>query len=276
MATYAIGDLHGCFDSLVALLDRLPFDADRDRLWLVGDLVNRGPKNVEVLRWAMAMDARLGERFTAVLGNHDLHLLRRVEGLREAKPLDTMDDVLEAPDRDELLSWLRRRPLLHVDDEGDAQRVLVHAGLPPGWSVEEAAERAAEAAAAMADPEARRSLLAAHSDPAARRRAGRAGDAVEALPNLRTLDVDGRPCDHSGTLDTAPDGCIPWFRHPLRKSRGAEFVCGHWAALGYHREDGVTAIDSGCVWGQALTALRLEDGAVFQQPTLERDLPGRR
>ena len=272
MATYAVGDVHGCFASLRALLASLPFDEARDRLWLVGDLVNRGPDNVAVLRWARGTERRLGERFAAVLGNHDLHLLRRAAGLRGARPLDTFDDVLAAADRDELLDWLGRRPLLHREDGW----LLVHAGLPPDWDADEAERRARQAEAALADPGRRRDLLAAHADRAAGERAGVAAAAVEALPNLRTVDAAGRPCDHSGTPQTAPVGCIPWFRHPRRASRGVGIVCGHWAALGFHCEDGVTALDSGCVWGGALTAIRLEDGAVFRQPALERGLRGPR
>jgi bis(5'-nucleosyl)-tetraphosphatase (symmetrical) len=279
-STYAVGDVHGCFASLEALLARLPFETARDRLWLVGDLVNRGPDNVAVLRWARQAERRLGERFVCVLGNHDLHLLRRAAGLRTPRPLDTVDDVLTAADREELLGWLARRPLLHVDPRhsgtaADGGRVLVHAGLPPGRSLDETMTRAAEAESWLADPARRATLLAARTDPEARRRAGNAADTLDLLPTLRTVDAAGRPCDHSGPPDDAPAGCLPWFRHPHRPA--AELtVFGHWSALGFHREDGVLGLDSGCVWGGGLTAVRLEDGAVFHQPTVEAAdlLPG--
>jgi len=278
MATYAVGDVHGCFASLQALLARLPFDADGDHLWLVGDLVNRGPQNVAVLRWAGETQRRLGERFVCVLGNHDLHLLRRAAGLRPPRPLDTVDDVLAADDRDELLEWLARRPLLHRDGggSGGGERILVHAGLPPGWSGAEAERRARRAEAQMADPQLRPTLLAARTDPRARARAGDAADTLDLLATLRTVDAAGRPCDHSGPPDSAPPGCRPWFRARRRAAGAAVLVFGHWSALGFHREDGLLGLDSGCVWGGGLSAVRLDDGTVFHQPTVEPPdrLPG--
>jgi len=261
VATYAIGDVQGCFEPLQRLLQRIAFDPDRDRLWLAGDLVNRGPGSLEVLRWARG----LGPRLTAVLGNHDLHLLSAALGARPPKPRDTLEPVLSAPDRDELLAWVRGLPLLHR--EGD--RVMVHAGLLPAWSVAEAEELAREAEAAIRGP-GLADLLAGLGDapsawspdlpPAARVRL-----TIVALTRLRTCTADGviEP-EFSGPPDGAPPGRLPWFEVPGRRSADATVVFGHWAALGLHRAPGVVGLDSGCVWGGALTAVRLEDEAVFQ------------
>ena len=281
MATYAIGDVHGCFASLEALLARLPLDPGRDRLWLVGDLVNRGPRSLDVLRWARRTAAAMGERFACVLGNHDLHLLRRAEGLRPAKPRDTLEPILEAGDGEELVEWLAGLPLLHRD----GGRLLVHAGLLPEWDADEAERRAREAEAWLRDPAARREVLAPDGEQSGKGKngeaeggVGRGGEpsraaarsAIAAFTDLRTLRLDGTPCDgFSGPPDEAPAGCLPWYRHPRRASAEVEVVFGHWSALGFHRSDGVVALDSGVVWGHGLTAIRLDDGASFHQPTLE-------
>ena len=259
MATFAIGDLHGCKSALDRLLERLPFDPDRDRLWLVGDLVNRGPSSLATLRWARRTAAALGERFVAVLGNHDLHLLSAASGLRKPRPLDTLEEVLEAADGEELVDWLARRPLLHRQDGW----TLVHAGFLPEWDGRQAAAAARRAEELLRGPR-RGELLAARatSDP----ELAEARRGLDALTRLRTLDARGRPADFSGPPDEAPSGLVPWFRVPHRGSAGEAIVCGHWAALGLHREGGVTAIDTACVWGGALTALRLDDGEVFQVP----------
>lgn len=264
MATYAVGDLHGCFDTLEALLARLPFDPAADRLWLVGDLVNRGPRSLEVLRWARELAGRMGGRFQAVLGNHDLRLLAVHRGVAGPRRGDTLDEVLEAPDRDALIGWLGGLPLLHR--EGD--RLLVHAGLLPGWTPEEAERRAREVEAALSGPSGDELLRRPAHDEADPVSAD-LREALGAFTLLRTCTPEGDRCSHSGPPDQAPAGCIPWFEVPGRGSTGARVVCGHWAALGFHLAPGVAAIDSGVVWGEALTALRLDDRAVFRQPALE-------
>jgi bis(5'-nucleosyl)-tetraphosphatase (symmetrical) len=264
MATYAIGDVHGCFETLRALLGRIGFSARQDRLWLVGDLVNRGPRSLEVLRWA----AGLGDRLVVVLGNHDLYLLARAAGVAERKRRDTLDPVLAAADRDDLLSWLRRRPLLH---RGDG-RVLVHAGLFPQWTVERAEQLAREVEARLRDRRTGDRLLrSAVAKRADRWREGlgagaRARIALAGMARLRALTAAGNICaDFSGPPAELPAGCLPWFEAAGRRSAGAQVIFGHWAALGLRLAPGIAAIDTGCVWGQALTALRLEDGAVFQE-----------
>jgi bis(5'-nucleosyl)-tetraphosphatase (symmetrical) len=264
MPTYVVGDVHGCFETLQRLLADCGFDHGRDRLWLVGDLVNRGPESLEVLRWARDLDRRLGERMVAVAGNHDLHLVSRHAGVAAAKRRDTLDAVLAAPDADELVDWLRRRPLLHR--EGD--QLLVHAGLLPSWTPEDAEREARRVEARLRDRGAFRELVAWPPPPEPAEDPART--ALGAFTRLRTCTAGGRPCnDFAGPPKEAPPGCIPWFRVRGRRSRGVTVLCGHWAALGLHREAGVIALDSGAAWGGKLSALRLEDGEVFQRPVTE-------
>jgi bis(5'-nucleosyl)-tetraphosphatase (symmetrical) len=265
MPTYAIGDIHGCFATLEELLARIRFEPEQDRLWLVGDLVNRGPRSLEVLRWARG----LGHRAVTVLGNHDLHLLALAAGVARPRRGDTLAEVLAAPDAGELLSWLRHRPLLHRE----GNRILVHAGLLPAWTLA-AAERAAREAEAGLRGEQWGALLAAlrHGSfpgwSADLRLAERRRLALAAFSMLRTVAPDGRPClDYSGPPHEAPAGCSPWWEPPSRRRRGSTVVFGHWAALGAHLlpQRGVVALDSGCAWGGPLSAYRLEDGALFQE-----------
>jgi bis(5'-nucleosyl)-tetraphosphatase (symmetrical) len=266
MATYAIGDVHGCFETLRRLLRRIAFDRRQDRLWLVGDLVNRGPRSLEVLRWAVEQE----DRIVAVLGNHDLHLLARAAGLAAAKKRDTLEAVLAAADRDDLLLWLRRRPFVHR--EGDA--LLVHAGLFPSWSPADAERLAREVEQRLRSDRGDELLAAVEQKTAERWHGGltdrdRVRTALAGFARLRTLDAEERMCpDFSGPPAEAPEDCRPWFAVPGRRSAGTTVVFGHWAALGLYVEDGAAALDTGCVWGQELTALRLDDGKVFQEPAV--------
>jgi bis(5'-nucleosyl)-tetraphosphatase (symmetrical) len=265
MAIYAIGDVQGCFITLERLLRRIDFDPGRDRLWLVGDLVNRGPSSLEVLRWAKSM----GRSVIVVLGNHDLHLIARAEGLREPRKRDTFDDVLEAPDRDALLEWLIGRPLLHR--EGDF--VLVHAGLLPQWSLEEAEALAWEAQEALRSRR-RYPLLESFEESGTSPRWGedlkepqRLRLVVDAFTRMRTLTSSGELClDFDGPPRQAPEGCQPWFELCSFPPR-ATVLFGHWAALGLHLGRNAIGLDTGCAWGGSLTALRLEDRQVFQEPS---------
>lgn len=263
MALYAIGDIQGCFGALKRLLAKIAFDPGNDRLWLTGDLVNRGPRSLEVLRWA----CHHRDSVTVVLGNHDLHLLALAAGVRDPKSRDTVDDVLNAPDRNELLDWLRSRPLFVVE----GQYAMVHAGLLPRWSVERAAQLARELETALQGPRHEQALAAIYSGGSPEW-----SDALEpparwcALANiftrLRTCTLSGKArYDFSGPLQQLPAGHVPWFVFPGRGSETHTIVCGHWAALGLHLEPRVLALDSGCVWGGALTALRLEDLEIFQE-----------
>jgi len=267
MATYAIGDIQGCNAELTRLLDHLGFSATRDRLWLVGDLVNRGPDSLEVLRFVKG----LGERAITVLGNHDLHLVMQSAGYGKVSGEDTLAPVLSAPDRDELLAWLRARPLFHVEDE----YAMVHAGLLPQWDVVQARDLSDETSAALTAPGYRDFL--AHmwgSEPTAWRADLQGWDrlrvVVNAMTRMRFCTPEGvmefRAPGAKGPPDRGPDGCLPWYEVPGRRSADHMLICGHWSALGFRREKNLLALDSGCLWGGCLTAVRLEDRRVFQLP----------
>ncbi len=276
MATYVIGDVQGCFATLQALVREIGFNPAHDRLVLVGDLVNRGPDNVNVLRWARS----LGPAVEAVLGNHDLHLLGRAAGLYGAKKRDSVDDVLTAPDRDALLDWLRARPLfLRLDP---LPYVVVHAGIMPGLSLDEAADAAASLSNDLrAGGDAELAVLKGYRRPLCRL-ADTAGDPearriaiLQGLTLLRTCLADGTPdADFSGRLVEIPPGRRPWFTFEPERFTGTTVLFGHWAALGVHWAPGVHAIDTGCVWGNDLTAFRADDGRHYR--TRVRDVLGSR
>jgi bis(5'-nucleosyl)-tetraphosphatase (symmetrical) len=264
MATYAIGDVQGCFDDLERLLDEIGFSPARDRLWFVGDLVNRGPKSLEVLRFVHG----LGERASVVLGNHDLHLLRLAAGLAKRNQGDTLDAVLAARDRDELLGWLRTRSLLHAEDD----HLMVHAGLLPGWTAAQARELASEVEEGLRGNRYRDVLSELHSGPPhAWRDDLRGGERLRvvasAMTRLRFCSPDGvMDLRAKGGPDDAPPGFVPWFEVPGRRTRDVSVVCGHWSVLGLRVAPNLLAIDSGCVWGASLTAVRLEDRKIHQRP----------
>ena len=258
MATYAIGDLQGCAEEFDALLTKIEFQAARDTVWLVGDLVNRGPDSLGVLRRVIA----LGTSAVTVLGNHDLHLLATVAGRRELQPTDTFEDVLEADDADDLIDWLRHRPLLHHD--AAARRVLVHAGIPPVWTVREARTHAREIETLLRGRRWRAALRDMYGnepetwspklDREERRRF-----TINGLTRMRYCDRRGRlDLRNSGPPGTQPKGLLPWFDVPKRKAANAHIVFGHWAALGLLRRADVTSVDTGCAWGDRLTAVRLD------------------
>ena len=264
MSTWVVGDIQGCWRSLLRLLGDIRFDATRDRLWLAGDLVNRGPSNVEILRWARAQ----GDAVTTILGNHDLKLLARASGVSKAGKLDTLDDVLGAPDRDELIDWLRRRPLAHRE----GRWLMVHAGVAPSWSVDDTLARARELEDVLRAGPLDKAMARLGEDAPDRWTDGlrgkkRLASIVATLCRLRTCRADGTACaSFSGEPADAPKGCMPWFDVPGRKSAGARIVFGHWSALGLLVRDDVICLDTGCVWGRSLTALRLEDSHVVQVP----------
>jgi bis(5'-nucleosyl)-tetraphosphatase (symmetrical) len=258
MATYAIGDLQGCHAEFMALLERLRFDPVRDRLWLTGDLVNRGPDSLAVLREVRA----LGRAATVVLGNHDLHLLALAFAPKTVKRREPeLGAVLEARDAPELLEWLRARPLLHRDEA--LGWTLVHAGLPPQWTLGQAAACAREVEDALCK-DAAGLLTEMYGNEPDRWSPGLEGMdrlrfTVNCLTRLRFVDRKGRLLlAYKGTVAGAPAGSLPWFRHPERATRGDALVFGHWSALGYLAEPGLRALDTGCVWGGALTAIRLD------------------
>jgi bis(5'-nucleosyl)-tetraphosphatase (symmetrical) len=262
VATYAIGDLQGCLEPLKQLLSEIGFSPARDRLWFVGDLVNRGPQSLEALRFVRS----LGERAVTVLGNHDLHLITVAEGFGRHHKSDTLDAVLRAPDRNQLLSWLRARPLLHA--EGDY--VMVHAGLLPAWDMPQARDLAAEVETAMRGAHYRelaRHMYGNQPDHWEEQLAGhdRLRVVINAMTRLRICTLGGRmELSYTGEPGGIPPGYLPWFEVPGRKSAPACVVCGHWSALGLRLERNLLALDTGCLWGRQLTAVRLEDRKLYQ------------
>jgi len=260
MSTWAIGDVHGCYRTLRKLLKRIAFDPAADRLWMTGDLVNRGPGSLETLEWARDLDGRI----TTVLGNHDLHLLAVACGVAEERSRDTLKPVLRSKRCDELVGWLARRPL--VARQG--RYLLVHAGLLPEWSADDA-ERVGRTLEAWLDSPGGPPLLAAFRG---RRETAESFElhALYAMTMLRTLRADGAACrEFSGPPEEAPEGCVPWFDAPGRRSGDTTVICGHWAALGLRLRPDLFALDSGCAWGGRLSAVCLEDGRVEQVPNSE-------
>lgn len=262
MSTYAVGDVQGCYDELRRLLDSVSFDPSRDTLWLVGDLVNRGPRSLETLRYARS----LGDRAVTVLGNHDLNLLAVAAGVRKKHRGDTVEDILRAPDREELLLWLRTRKLMHAA-QGYA---MVHAGLLPQWTIERALALAAEVEAALRGPDYTELVEKMYGNaPTAwdERLTGfdRLRVIVNAMARLRLCDAEGNmEFTHRDAPVNVPEGYMPWFDVPGRASAETPVVCGHWAALGLLVRDDLVSLDSGCVWGRELSAVRLEDRRLFQ------------
>jgi bis(5'-nucleosyl)-tetraphosphatase (symmetrical) len=262
MATIAIGDVQGCYDQLMRLLEHAGFDERRDVLWFVGDLVNRGPLSLASVRFVKG----LGNRAVTVLGNHDLNLLAVAEGVRKPHRGDTDGDILAAPDRDELLAWLRQRKMMHVEN-GYA---MVHAGLLPQWNVSQALALAHEVEAALSGPGYRQFLRDMYGNEPACWRDDLAGAdrlriIVNAMARMRLTSPDGAlELGYKLGLDGMPRGYVPWYDAPNRASRDTTIIFGHWAALGLIVREDVVCLDSGCVWGRALSALRLEDRQLFQ------------
>ena len=262
MATFVVGDIQGCSRALQRVLALASFDRARDRVWLTGDLVNRGPDSPGVLRWARG----LGDRAVVVLGNHDLHLLAVAHGKGAgARCRKTLLRILAEPDGQELLDWLARQKLMHHED-GVA---MVHAGLLPEWSIAQAAELACEVERELREAPARLFEEMYGDEPArwsdALGRADRRRIVINAMTRLRMLDGAGRMAlSYSDAPAGAPEGFVSWFDVPGRASAGTPIVCGHWAALGLVMRPDLIALDTGCGWGRQLTAVRLEDRAVFQ------------
>jgi len=274
MATYAIGDIHGCWHTLQGLLQRIGFAPSRDRLLLTGDLVGRGRFGREVLRWA-----RQGEdHIEWVLGNHEIHLLADGLRLQDVKRRESIRAILDAPDGAELLEWVRRRPLLLVHEHF----ALVHAGLLPQWSISEAQELAARCQRRLQGDGARALLEASWR---LGRRAGSADPADDSLPPEEVLFLHGatllRLIDQRGEMvegfvkgkDEIPPGALPWFEAADARWRSHRVIFGHWAMLGLMLRDDVWCLDSACVWGGQLTAVRLDDGRVFQEMQHRQDAP---
>lgn len=261
MATYVIGDIQGCFDPFIRLLEKINFDLNQDRLWLTGDLVNRGPSSLEVLRFVKSL-----KYSQVVLGNHDLHLLSVLYNKASLDSQDTLQSILNASDKDELGNWLRHRSLLHHDAEFDV--ILVHAGLPPQWDLSKALQCAQELEAVLRSKHYIEFFEHMYGDTPSQW-----DDTLKGWDRLRFISnclTRLRFCDAEGNLDLNNKGKItkkgyfPWFKVPKRRSKDLKIIFGHWAALAGKTDDPkVIALDTGCVWGHCLTAMRLEDGKRF-------------
>lgn len=268
MSTYLIGDVHGCYDELIALLRKVGFSPDQDTLWLTGDLVARGPDSLKVLRYVKS----LGSAVRLVLGNHDLHLLAVYAGISRNKPKDKLNELLSAPDADALLNWLRRQPLLQVDE--DKKLVMAHAGITPQWDISTAIACASDVEAVLSSDSYPLFLDAMYGD----------------LPSNWSRDLTGlarlrfitnaltrmRYCFPGGQLDmfckdapeNAPAPLKPWFDIPGPVAEHYSIAFGHWASLeGNGTPEGIYALDTGCCWGGNLTCLRWEDKQWFVQPS---------
>jgi bis(5'-nucleosyl)-tetraphosphatase (symmetrical) len=272
MSTYAIGDIQGCHLELLSLLDEINFNANKDRLWFTGDLVNRGPNSLETLRFVKQLE----DRAITVLGNHDLHLLAIANGQPQyMHKKDTLEDILAAEDREELLTWLRQLPLLHQDKE--LGFTLIHAGLPPQWTLEQASAYALEVEKVLAGDNYLEYFANMYGNtPDIWSEDLKGWDRLRVITNYFTRL---RYCDLSGRMEfkektspgNQPTPYLPWFEIKNRFSRDQKLLFGHWAALRNYEIDyklhNVYPLDTGCLWGGELTALRLEDEKWFSVPS---------
>ena len=270
MATYAVGDIQGCFDELQNLLELISFGND-DKLWLCGDLVNRGPKSLETLRFIK----ELGDKAVTVLGNHDLHLLAVHHDATRKKNSDTLNSILNAPDREELMHWLQHQPLFHNDSALNFS--MVHAGIPPDWTIAFTKERAQEVEDVLRSSKANTFFNHMYGNKPAKW-----DDDLKGWKRLRVITnylTRMRFCTHEGELEfaskggleTQPKGFLPWYKHPHRKTTQQPIIFGHWAALqGAADTKNIYALDTGCIWGLKLTALRLDDLHYYDTPSLQR------
>ncbi len=255
MAIYAIGDVQGCFDELLRLLDTISFDENTDQLWFAGDLVNRGPKSLETLRFVKS----LGKSAITVLGNHDMHLLAAACTERVNRKKDSLNPILESPDRNELIDWLRHQPLFHYNDDF----CLVHAGLPPQWDFEKTQRMATIAERALRRPNYSLFLKQMYGDKPNLWSSNLKGTArlrfiINCFTRMRYCDAEGRlDFANSGPLGSQPPNLLPWFQAPNRKNADMCIIFGHWSTLGYYEGYNCYAIDTGCLWGGQLTALKL-------------------
>ncbi len=272
MGTYAIGDLQGCYVELLELLNEINFDENNDRLWFVGDIVNRGPMSLECLEYVMS----LGNSATTVLGNHDLHLLAVANGIRKYHRKDTLQEIVEAEHAHQLLAWVRQQPLFVTDRELGFS--MVHAGLPPSWSLAETAERAAEAESVLRgetfsdflevmygdSPEQWGNHLSGHD---------RSRYIINVFTRCRYIDAQGNlNMKEKGAPGTQQETLLAWYTHPERLTRNDPIIFGHWSTVTLGNDTNfaqynVYPLDTGCLWGGELTAMRLEDRHIFSVPS---------
>ncbi|QUX90856.1 diadenosine tetraphosphatase [Marinomonas sp. A3A] len=264
MATYVIGDLQGCLTPLIQLLEQINYHPEQDKLWFAGDLINRGEESLETLRFIKS----LGNNATIVLGNHDLHLLAVSHGYGKLKRGDTLAEILTAGDRDDLMDWLRHQPLFHYDEQ--LNTVMTHAGIPPCWDLKKAQTLAKEVEDKLKSDSVDDFFATMYGNKPDQWSEDLTGlDRLRAITNYLTRM---RFCDENSKLDleskeginTATKGYAPWFNYPTKVPKDCHIVFGHWAALeGKTQKERIHALDTGCVWGGSLTALRLEDRQRF-------------
>lgn len=264
MSIYAIGDLQGCYKEFRKLLDKIKFDPNTDTLWLTGDLVNRGPKSLKTLRYVKG----LGDAVVTVLGNHDLHLIA-AHGLPKHYPASKdLQSIIDASDADELIAWLRQQPLMHYDKK--MKTALVHAGIAPQWSIKDALRYAHEFETILKRDDYHLFLPAMYGDLPnkwSKRLEGseRLNFIVNAFTRMRFCNKNGRlTFTEKNNPAKAPDDLLPWFDVPKRKTNDVRIVFGHWSTLGYVNKEHVLAIDTGCVWGGELTAVKISGKKVEQ------------
>jgi len=269
MATYCIGDIQGCFDELEQLLKLINYDHNQDNLWFVGDLVNRGPKSLEVLRLIKDLP-----NTKIVLGNHDLHLLNFYNKIVDFEA-DHLEQILAAPDGKKLVAWLGNQPLIYHDQKYNC--VLTHAGIYPGWDLTSSLIYAKEAEKTLHSDDCLEFLKNMYGNKPTNwhndlTRWERLRFIINAFTRMRFCDLKGNlEFDHTGKTDNTPQGYFPWFKIPWRKTKNIKIIFGHWAALeGKVDEPNVIALDTGCVWGGSLTALRLDDSAIFSYSSQQK------
>ncbi len=261
MATYVIGDIHGCYEPLCRLLNKINFNEANDQLWLTGDLVNKGPQSLETLRLVMS----LGESCITVLGNHDIHLLALHYGLRARKEKDSkIFQVLDADDAETLMGWLQSRPIIHIEH----QTILVHAGIHPQWSLETLKSLKQELEPAIKKVSSKEALSDLYGNTEgpwanAENSSTRSRYAMNCLTRMRFCDFQGTPeYQHNGPPGSQPDHFVPWFTLDNQAIASHTVLFGHWAALGYHQHNNIVGLDTGCAWGNSLTALNLEENTI--------------
>lgn len=271
MAIYAIGDIQGCYHSFQALLKSIAFQPKTDTLWLVGDLINRGSGSLEVLRWCYHHQRNI----KIVLGNHDLHAIAVAHDIRKPHRSDTLQDIFDAPDGETLLTWLRHQPLMVADQS----YAMVHAGLLPQWTINDALAYSKEVEAALQGESYVDFLMHMYGNTPRAWHDGLAGYdrlrvITNALTRLRVCTKDGvLDFDFKGELNDVPEGLAPWFELPNRRSKDQAIIFGHWSALGLYQRENVYALDTGCLWGGKLTAMCLATKKITQVESDTRDQP---
>lgn len=259
MAIYAIGDVQGCFDELTALVEKISFNPKSDYLWFVGDLINRGPSSLETLRWVKS----LGDRAITVLGNHDLHLLAAFADVKQINSSSSLYPILQAYDLEELIDWLRNRPLMHFDRKHNI--AMVHGGLLPHWNIKKALSRAKEVEEMLCSKQYKDFLKNMYGDKPDQWDTSLSGwDRLRVITNSFTRL---RYCSDNGIMNfsdkgepgTQTPGMKPWFEIESRKSQDTTIIFGHWSTLGHYQGHNVIALDTGCLWGGSLTAVRIDD-----------------